>query len=187
MDILLLAAAVFGLCFLLDKAFTKVFRSRAQHRSGLSVRQSKRYGSIGFALAAIGLAALITNSGNTAVLVGAIILMVLGAGLVIFYLSTGIYYDEDSFLVESFGKKRLTYRYGDILHQQLYALQGGGTIVELHMADGSAVQVVSTMPDYDKFLNHAFTRWCAQKGLDPESCPFHDPANSCWFPAKEEI
>ena len=187
MDILLLAAAVFGLCFLIDKGYTRIFRSKAQHRSGLAVRQNKRYGSMGVVLVAIGVAALVASAGNQAVLIGGIILMILGAGLVVFYLSFGIYYDEEGFLVESFGKKGATYRYCDILHQQLYAVQGGSAIIELHMADGSAVQVVSTMPDYDQFLNYAFARWCAQKGIDPENCEFHNVANGCWFPEREEI
>ena len=186
MDILLLIGAMFGLCFLVDKGYTKLFRSKAQHRSGLSIRQNKRYGSMGFVLMAIGVAAMVASVENTAVLVGGIILLVLGAGLTVFYLSSGIYYDDDSFLVESFGKKAVTYAYRDICFQQLYTMQGGGTIVELHMADGSAVQVVSTMPDYEKFLNHAFLRWCREKGMDPENCAFHDTANSCWFPDKEE-
>ena len=38
--ILLIAAAVFGLCFAVDKAFAKLFRSKAQHRSGLAIRAS---------------------------------------------------------------------------------------------------------------------------------------------------
>ena len=42
--ILLIAAAVFGLCFAVDKAFSKLFRSKAQHRSGMAVRANKRYG-----------------------------------------------------------------------------------------------------------------------------------------------
>ena len=36
--VLLIAAAVFGVCFLVDKAFAKLFRSQAQHMSGLCVR-----------------------------------------------------------------------------------------------------------------------------------------------------
>lgn len=177
---------VFGLCWLLDKGYTKLFRSKAQHRSGLSVRQNKRYGSMGFILFVLGVAALIFAEGNTALLVGSGILMVLGAGFVVFYLTFGIYYDEDSFLVESFGKKPLTYFYRDIAGQKLYTVQGGSLIIELYMTDDSVVQVVSTMPDYEKFLNYAFSRWCAQKGIDPEACDFHDTANSIWFPGKEE-
>lgn len=187
MGVIIVIALMFGLCFLVDKGFTKLFRSKAQHRSGLSVRQNKRYASVGLPIFAIGLAAVVTAAGNKALLIGGIILAVLGIGLVVFYLSFGIYYDEDGFLMESFGRKPKLYRYGDIVHQQRYVLQGGGTIVELHMKDGSAVQIVSIMPDYDKFLDFAFACWCRAKGLDPESCPFHDPANSCWFPEKEGL
>lgn len=185
--VIVICGAVFGLCWLLDRGYTKLFRSKAQHRSGLSVRQNKRYGSMGFILFVLGVAALIFAEGNTAMLIGGGILMVLGAGFVVFYLTFGIYYDEDSFLVESFGKKPLTYRYRDIVHQKLYVVQGGSLIIELHMADESAVQVVSTMPDYEKFLNYAFDRWCAQKRIDPEACDFHDAANGLWFPQKEEM
>ena len=187
MWIILVAAATFGLCFLVDKGYSKYFRGKAQHRSGLSVRQNKRYGSMGFFLAVIGIAALITTAlGNAVLIIGSSLLILVGAGLVVYYLSSGIYYDADGFLVESLGKKRRQYRYGQIRHQLLYVLQGGGTIVELHMEDGSAVQVVSNMTDHEKFLKYAFLRWCAEKGMDPEACPFHDPKNHIWFPEKEE-
>ena len=187
MDVFLLIAAVFGLCFLVDKLTVKLFRSKPQHRSGKSVRQNKRYGSMGLVLTVIGIASMATSAGNKTMLIGGVILILMGCAMGVYYLSSGIYYDEESFLVESLGKKGLTYRYDEIVHQQLYLLQGGGTIVELHMADGTAVQVVSSMPDYDQFLNHAFRCWCRQKGIDPESCQFHDTANSCWFPEKEKV
>ena len=186
MDIFLMVVAVFGLCFLVDKGYSRLFRSKAQHRSGLSVRQNKRYGSMGIVLTVIGIASMATSAGNKTMLIGGGILIAMGCALAVYYLSSGIYYDDDGFIVESLGKKQMSYRYRDILHQQLYVLQGGGIIVELHMADGSAVQVVSSMPDYDKFLNHAFTHWCRQKGIDPASCAFHNTENSCWFPEKEE-
>lgn len=187
MWVILVAAVTFGLCFLVDKGYTKLFRSKAQHKSGLSLRQNKRYGSMGVILAFIGLAALITtNFDNVALLVGSGILILLGAGLITYYMSSGIYYDEDGFIVESLGKKRVTFRYDQIVHQQLYTLQGGGIIVELHMDDGKAVQVVSNMPHYEDFLKYAFRQWCRQKGIEPENCEFHDPASSLWFPEKEE-
>ena len=47
LGVILLAALVFGLCFLADKGFTKTFRGKAQHQSGLSVRVNKRYGAFG--------------------------------------------------------------------------------------------------------------------------------------------
>ena len=187
MYIIIIAAAVFGLCFLVDKGFTRLFRSSAQHRSGLSVRQNKRYGSIGLILFLVAVMGFFTGlKDSTALVVGSVIVALLGVGLIAYYMSSGIYYDEDGFVVESLGKKRRTYRYGDIVHQQLYVLQGGSLIVELHMTDGKAVQVVSHMTDYDRFLRYAFEKWCRAKGLDPENCDFHDPQSGCWFPEKEE-
>ena len=187
MWILLVAAATFGICFLVDKGYTRIFRNRSQHKSGRSLRQNKRYGSMGFLLFVIGFCALITtNLENIALLIGSGILMLVGIGLVVYYMSSGIYYDDEDFIVESFGKRRTTYRYDQILHQQLYVLQGGGAIVELHMDNGKAVQVVSNRPGYDTFLHFAFRQWCRQKGLDPENCPFHDTACGVWFPMKEE-
>ena len=56
--VILIAAAVFGICYLIDKGFTKLFRSQAQHRSGMSVRLSKRYGSIGLLLVVLGIGAV---------------------------------------------------------------------------------------------------------------------------------
>lgn len=187
MWIILVAVATFGLCFLVDKLYTKLFCGKSQHKSGLSVRQNKRYGSMGFILAVIGLAALITtNFDNMALLIGSGLLILVGIGLIVYYMSSGIYYDEEGFIVESLGKKRVTYRYVQIIHQQLYVLQGGGVIVELHMEGGKAVQVVSNMPKFDEFLNYAFRQWCKQKRIAPEDCAFHDPQNSLWFPEKEE-
>ena len=142
---------------------------------------------MGIVLVAMGIAAMIASAGNLALLIGGGILMVVGVGLVIFFLSFGIYYDEDGFLLESFGKKPVEYRYSDILHQQLYVMQGGSHIIELHMVDGSAVQIVTTMPQYHQFLSYAFAQWCRQKGIAEEDCLYYDPANNSWFPAKEEI
>ena len=54
------------------------------------------------------------------------------------------------------------------------------------MADGKAVQVLSNMAGYGAFLDKAYEGWLLQTGRDPETCDFHDPANSCWFPAVED-
>lgn len=186
---LLIMAAMFGVCYLVDRGFTKLFRSSPQHQSGLSIRPSKRYGSIGVIVAFIGVAGIITGitQSNTAVIVGGVVLILAGAGLAAYYISTGIFYDEDTFLYASFGKKGRTYRYRDILHQQLYQVQGGHYIVELHMADGSAVMVQTQMEGYQAFLNHAMLKWCHAKGIDPKDQPHLDPDKFLWFPSKEDI
>lgn len=182
---LLLMAAVFGVCFLVDKGFTKLFRSRPEHRSGLAVRPSKRYGSIGLIVALLGVGGLIGGlvEGTKALTACGVLLVLTGVGLVAYYISTGIFYDEDTFLFASLGKKDRTYRYRDILHQKLYAVQGGQYIVELHMADGSAVMVQTQMEGYREFLNHAAAAWRVGK----DNCAPADPEQLLWFPSEEEV
>ena len=186
MYILLAVALTFLLCFLVDKGFTKLFRSKAQHKSGMSVRLNKRFGTVGIILMVLCVAGLMASIENgLPMLIGSSIIGLVGIGLIVYYLSFGIYYDEMGFLVSGFAKKDAQYRYADIRHQMLYTLQGGSTMVELHMTNGDAVQIMSTMPEYEKFLNYAFARWCEEKGLDPEHCDFHDTQNSLWFPNVE--
>lgn len=182
----LVAAVTLGICFLADKGFQKLFRSRTQHRSGLSVRLSKRYGSVGLVLAVLGVAAIFTGRpDNWFLMIGGGVVILLGIAMAIYYLSVGIYYDEESFLYTTlFGRTR-EYRYGQITGQQLYT-NSGGIIVELHLSDGKTVQLHGGMQGVDAFLDKAFAGWCAQTGNDPETCEFHDPENSCWFPRAEE-
>lgn len=186
--ILLVAAAVFGICRLVDKAFTKAFRSKAQHRSGKAVRANKRYGVFGVVLAALGVLAICVGITDGAVLLtGGILVLLLGICLAVYYLSFGIFYDGESFLQSRFGKKDVTYFYKDILGQKLYLVQGGNIIVELHMTDGKTVSLQSAMDGIYPFLDTAFAGWCLQTNRDPQSCGFHDPSQSLWFPTVEEI
>ena len=185
--ILLIAAAVFGLCFAVDKAFTKIFRSKAQHRSGLAVRASKRYGLFGVILSVLGIMAACVGIADGSVLLwGGIIVLLMGLGLAVYYLSFGVFYDGETFLLSRFGKKDVTYRFDQIKGQKLYLVQGGNIIIELHMTDGGTVSLQSTMDGVYPFLDTAFAAWCMQTGQDPQSCDFHDPSQSLWFPTVEE-
>ena len=186
--VIVIAAAVFGICFLVDKGFTKLFRSQAQHHSGLAVRLSKRYGSIGLILAVVGLAAIFTglNSVEGLVLpIGGGVLIVMGIALVVYYMTFGVFYDGDGFIVTTFGKPSTTYTYKDIVAQQLYNNQGH-ILIELHLSDGKTVQLQSTMTGVYPFMDYAFEKWCAQTGNTKETCTFYDPQNSCWFPPVED-
>ena len=184
----LLMAAVFGICFLVDKGFTKLFRSRPQHMSGRSVRPSKRYGSIGLIVGLLGIGGVIGGivDGSTALTVCGVLLILTGVGLVAYYISTGIFYDDESFLSASLGKKERTYRYREILHQKLYVVQGGQYIVELHMADGTAVMVQTQMEGYREFLNHAARQWRKNQGEDIQE-KYLDPDQFIWFPSEEDL
>ena len=186
-SMILVAALTFGLCYLFDKGYTRLFRSKKEHRSGLQVRPSKRYGSFGLILGILGVIALFTGAtGGAVLLVGGIIVLLIGLTLIGYYMSVGIFYDDDGFIRSSFGKSSRSYRFQDIRHQKLYVIQGGSVVVELHMADGSAVSVHSSMEGAYPFLDHAFSVWCRQNGLDRNHCPFHNPANCLWFPTEEE-
>lgn len=185
--ILLIAAAVFGLCFAVDKAFAKLFRSKAQHRSGMAVRANKRYGLFGVILSVLGVMAICVGISDGSVLLwGGIIVLLMGICLAVYYLSFGVFYDGETFLLSRFGKKDITYRFDKIQGQKLYLVQGGNVIIELHMTDGNTVSLQSTMDGVYPFLDTAFAAWCMQTGRDPQSCDFHDPSQSLWFPTVEE-
>ena len=187
LTVLVVCALVFGVCYLFDKGFEKLFRSQAQHYSGLSVRLSKRYAAFGAILIALGTAALFAGlNSNMLLLIGGIVVLLMGAALVVYYATFGIFYDNDSFILTTFGKRSQTYRYRDIQGQRLYVIQGGTMLVELYLADGRSVSLQSTMTGTEDFLNHAFRCWCRQTGRDPESCDFHDTASFQWFPSMED-
>ena len=185
--IVIAAVLTFGICFLVDKGYTRLFRSKQQHKTGLQVRVSKRYASIGLVLCILGILAVFTGvGGETVLLIGGGIVIFIGCALIGHYMSFGVYYDADSFIVTTFGKKNPVYRFRDIRHQKLYMIQGGSIVVELHMADGSAVSIHTSMEGAYPFLDHAFNAWCRQTNQDPEDCTFHDPGNHLWFPNEEE-
>lgn len=185
--ILLIAAAVFGLCFSVDKAFAKLFRSKAQHRSGKAVRTSKQYGLFGVILSVLGVIAVCVGISDDSVLLwGGIVVLLMGVCLAVYYLSFGVFYDGETFLPSRFGKKEVTYRFSDIKGQKLYLVQGGNIVIELHMTDGGTVSLQSTMDGVYPFLDTAFAAWCLQTGRDPQSCDFHDPSQSLWFPTVED-
>jgi len=117
---------------------------------------------------------------------GGAFVLLMGVALAGYYLSFGIFYDGESLLLQSFGKKDAIHYYKDIVGQKLYLIQGGNIVVELHMADGSAVSVQSSFDGVYPFLDTAFAGWCLQTGRDPQHCDFHDPSQSLWFPTVEE-
>ena len=185
--IVLVAAVIFGICYLVDKTFSKLFRSKAQHRSGMAVRANKRYGIFGVVLTVLGIMAVCVGITDGPVLIwGGVIVLLMGIALAVYYLSFGIFYDSDSILLQRFGRKDLLYAYSDIVGQKLYLIQGGNIVVELHMKDGSAISVQSAFDGAYPFLDAAFSAWCRQTGRDPDDCPFHDPSRSLWFPTVEE-
>lgn len=183
--VILVAAATFGVCYLFDKGFTKIFRGRPQHATGRSVRMGKSQATVGTVLAVMGIAAFMAGLPEGGFLLwGGIGIFILGIALVVYYLTFGIYYDEETFLLTTFGKRSVTYRFGDIVSQQLFNSYGS-IIIELYLKDGRSVQLQSRMEGVYPFLDAAYLGWQRQTGRAEADCPFHDPANSCWFPPAE--
>ncbi len=184
--VIFVAALTFGVCFLFDKSFEKAFRSKPQHKSGLAVRVNKRYAAFGAVLFVMGLAAIFAGIPDIWLLIaGGVLLLVVGVCLFVYYVTFGVFYDGDSFVLTTFGKKSATYRYQDILTQQLYTASGN-VIIELHLSDGRNVSLQAGMIGVYPFLDTAFAGWCRQTGRKAEDCSFYDPSKSCWFPPMEE-
>ena len=186
MAYLIIAALVFGACYGVDKGFARLFRSREQHKSGLAVKLNKRYALFGLLLTLLGTVGVFTGIGNgMTLLVGSVAVLIMAVGLLVYYLSFGIYYDGETFLYSAFSRKSVSYRFGCIRAQKLYVIQGGTMVVELHMEDGTTVSIQTNMEGAYPFLDHAFSAWCRQKGLAPDACDFHDPSQHQWFPDVE--
>ena len=64
---------------------------------------------------------------------------------------------------------------------------------EVVIAPGKRLGLISQIPVYpegytvEDVLDTAFAAWCIQTGRDPQSCDFHDPSQSLWFPTVEDI
>ena len=83
--VLIVAGLVFGICYLFDKGFEKAFRNKPQHKSGLAVRPNKRYAAFGAILIALGFASIFASAGNTLLLAGGVLILIMGIGLNMVY------------------------------------------------------------------------------------------------------
>ena len=188
MPYLLVIAATFGVIFVLDKGLTKLLRSKTQHRSGTAVRLKKHFGILSVALMILGAQGILNGllEWNLALLLGGLVILPGGAVLGVYYLTHGIFYDDDSFLYVSFGNRSREYRYADIAAQKLYEIQGGTLLVELHMQDGKAVSVQCSMEGAYPFLDKAAHARMRQLGLNSHECDWFDESKGQWFPPVEE-
>lgn len=186
MQVVIVIALTFALCFAVDKGFSKVFRRKPQYQSGKSVRLTKKYMLAGILIlffAVLLAVAAVTAEGRRVWQFGVLagLLGLMGLGFVIYFMSFGIFYDEDTFLCTAFGKRSRTYRFGEIKEQQLLQTNGG-ICVELFLENGEDVELYTNMEGAYAFLDAAAGAWCRAKGVKVEDCPWYDPANSCWFP-----
>lgn len=182
---LIVAALVFGLCFAVDKGISKLLSKNPLRKSEKSVRLHKKYGVFSILLMVLGAVVMVNcnafDENPTLMLLAGAFCLLLGAGIGLYYMSYGFFYDDQEFVVTGLGKRQRRYRFSQIAAQQLYTARGTVT-VELHMTDGSTVTLQPGLQGTYDFLEDAFRSWCRQKGLKPENCGFYDPDNSCYFP-----
>ena len=96
MAYLIVAALAFAVCYGLDKGFTRLFRNKKEHRSGRAVKHHKRLVTIGLLLTLVSLAGLLSSGeGFKGQLFMSLFVLVLAVGLTVYYLSFGIYYDQE--------------------------------------------------------------------------------------------
>ena len=185
LPVFIVIALTIAICYLTDFLFKKLFRNRSQHKSGTSVKANKRYAAFGLIAVSLGIAALLSLNNSRLILIAGVAMILLGFCLIVYFLAFGIYYDDDSFIYSSFGRKSRTYKYKDIIAQQLYA-SGACLVIELHLSDESTIQLQSSMDGVNAFMNKAFTGWARQHGKSVEECSFYDPRQYCWFPNAQE-
>ena len=127
----------------------------------------------------------LVNGFDSLMLVLGIALLLMGGGLGAYYLGFGIYYDDESFLYASFGRKTVEYRYSDIEAQQLFQTTGGGLVIDLFLSNGRSIGLQSAMQGVYPFLDKACHARLRQLGIDSTECDWLDESKSCWFPTKE--
>lgn len=176
--LLLFMAAVFGLCFLVDKLCARI-RQRAKNAP--SVRPPLRYPVLAvlLALASIGCGIYGALEKNLMFLLAAAVLLGLGVYFVIYYRSTGITYTDRDFTFRS-GKTRRTFPFGDIEGQRVAVSRGSVCLVLCLGVD--EVVLYSHMQGFRPFLDRAFRGWCHARGLDPAGQDWYNPENHQWFP-----
>lgn len=180
--LIILCAFVFLICFLVDLLLKKLFPKDKLEGSKQCVRLPRREAIFGVILvfaAIVVFVRFLPQKMDTLLLIGAVVALLLGTVLLVSYCSFAIYYDDETFLYRNFRHKKVVYHYSQIRGQRSLQTRSGIN-TELFVA-GESLQLYSAMQGLDSFLNKAFFRWCAVKGIDPDSVE-NNPQMLTYFP-----
>ena len=171
------AAAIFGICFLIDRLCRRLFPKDGRK----AVTMPRRTAVFGILLTALGFAALFLFWSQLTVFFRIAAALVLGLGifLLVQYFSFSIRYDSQGFTFRTLGKRPLTAQYGDILGQTSL-LTRSGVNSSLHLKDGE-VPIFSAQVGAKEFLKTAFAAWCELKEIDPDTVE-NNPDYLVYFP-----
>ncbi len=183
---LIVCAAVFLVCFLIDTLLKVIFPKSKLEKSKQAVRPPRRSAVIGVILAFLGLAVVVRiapKEHDTLLLIGAIGAMVIGAVLLCTYFSVVIYYDDEGFLYKAWGHGKQEFRYSQIKGQRSLLTRGGVNTI-LFVGDAE-INLYGAMQNLNAFLSKAFFKWCQVKGIDPDSVE-NNPRMATYFPDPDD-
>ena len=166
--VLIVCAVVFLVCFLIDSLLKLLFPKSRLEKSKQVVRPPRRSAVIGVILTFAGAAMLVKllpEKGDLLFILGSIVAVIFGVILLCTYFSFVIYYDDEGFLYKAWGHGKQEFRYSQIRGQRSLLTRGG----------------VNTIQNLNAFLSKAFFKWCAAKGIDPDSVE-NNPRMATYFP-----
>ena len=184
--IVAVCAFVFLVCFLVDTLFKRLFPKSKLERSKTAVRPARRSATFGVLLLFLPIVVLLffmPEGGDTLLLIGCIAALIFGVILLVNYFSVTIYYDDEKFLYKTLRGGKKEFHYSQIRGQRSLMTRGGINTI-LFVGD-EEINLYSSMQNLNAFLNKAFYRWCAAKGIDPDSVE-NNPRMFTWFPDPEK-
>lgn len=180
--VLIVCAVVFLVCFLIDTLLKLIFPKSRLEKSKQVVRPPRRSAVIGVILTFAGAAMLVKllpEKSDVLFLIGSIVAVIFGVILLCTYFSIAIYYDDEGFLYKAWGHGKKEFRYSQIRGQRSLLTRGGVNTI-LFVGD-EEINLYSAMQNLNAFLSKAFFKWCAAKGIDPDSVE-NNPRMATYFP-----
>ena len=180
--VVIVCAAVFLICFLIDTLLKLIFPKSKLEKSKQVVRPPRRSAVIGVILLFLGVAVLVqfvSKKDDTLLLLGSIAAIIFGIVLLCTYFSVSIYYDDEGFLYKAWGHGKKEFRYSQIRGQRSLLTRGGVNTI-LFVGD-EEINLYSAMQNLNAFLSKAFFKWCAVKGIDPDTIE-NNPRMATYFP-----
>ena len=177
-----ICAFVFLICFLIDTLFKLIFPKSKLEKSKQAVRPPRRSAVIGVILTFAGAAMLVKllpEKTDVLFLNGSIVAIIFGVILLCTYFSVVIYYDDEGFLYKAWGHGKKEFRYSQIKGQRSLLTRGG--VNTILFAGDEEINLYSAMQNLNAFLSKAFFKWCAARGIDPDSVE-NNPRMATYFP-----
>ena len=180
--LLAFCAAIFLICYLIDTLIKRLFPRSELEKSKQVVRLPRKSAVFGILLLFLPLVVLLfflPEGGDTLIVIGCVVSMLLGVMLLVNYFSFAIWYDDETFLYKDLRHKKTLYHYSQIKGQRSL-LTRSGVNSTLFVADDE-INLYSAMQNLNPFLSKAFRKWCQIKGVDPDRVE-NNPRMLTWFP-----